>query len=169
MVAPLSDPCERPLAADAARAHRSPSRICCALAQAARVKPAVARLATAAQCSPVCRVVPPAMTVFDTAHEKRAGCGAPTHGAVGPGTRGRTEHHDPPREHFGTGTVAGCAGQSRQRRRAARVRTLHPDYARSFAGHGAGNMPGAAWLLSTLMLPGATVLMLRVTALPEAH
>jgi DHA1 family tetracycline resistance protein-like MFS transporter len=42
-------------------------------------------------------------------------------------------------------------------------------YARSIAGHGARNMPGAAWLLSTIMLLGATVLMLRVTgaASPE--
>jgi hypothetical protein len=33
-----------------------------------------------------------------------------------------------------------------------------------FNGHGAGNLPGAAWLLSTLMLLGAAVVTLRVTA-----
>jgi hypothetical protein len=44
-------------------------------------------------------------------------------------------------------------------------------YARSIDRHGARNLPGAAWLLSTLMLLGAAVLMLRVTgaASPEAH
>jgi MFS transporter, DHA1 family, tetracycline resistance protein len=45
-------------------------------------------------------------------------------------------------------------------------------YARSIDGHGAGNLPGAAWLLSTLMLLGAAVLTLWVTAdapPPEAH
>jgi DHA1 family tetracycline resistance protein-like MFS transporter len=36
-------------------------------------------------------------------------------------------------------------------------------YARSIDGHGARNLPGAAWLLSTLMLLGAAILMLRVT------
>ena len=36
-------------------------------------------------------------------------------------------------------------------------------YARSIAGHGTSHMPGAAWLLSTVMLLGATALMLRVT------
>ncbi len=37
-------------------------------------------------------------------------------------------------------------------------------YARSINRHGAGNLPGAAWLLSTLMLLGAAVVTLRVTA-----
>lgn len=43
-------------------------------------------------------------------------------------------------------------------------------YARSIARHGGSNVPGAAWLLSTIMLLGASVLMLRVTATvsPEA-
>ena len=36
-------------------------------------------------------------------------------------------------------------------------------YARSINRHGARSLPGAAWLLSTLMLLGAAVLMLRVT------
>jgi DHA1 family tetracycline resistance protein-like MFS transporter len=43
-------------------------------------------------------------------------------------------------------------------------------YARSIAGHDRSNMPGAAWFFSTIMLLGAIVLMLRVTsnAPPEA-
>jgi DHA1 family tetracycline resistance protein-like MFS transporter len=43
-------------------------------------------------------------------------------------------------------------------------------YARSIAGHDRSNMPGAAWFFSTVMLLGAVVLMLRVTsnAPPEA-
>lgn len=44
-------------------------------------------------------------------------------------------------------------------------------YTRSIARHAAGNMRGAAWLLSTIILLGATILMLRVTGTvpPEAH
>ncbi|MCU1297421.1 MAG: tetA, partial [Acidobacteriaceae bacterium] len=44
-------------------------------------------------------------------------------------------------------------------------------YARSIDGHGARNLPGAAWLLSTLMLLGAALVMLRLTAAapPEAQ
>lgn len=46
----------------------------------------------------------------------------------------------------------------------------HLTYARSIDGHGAGNLPDAAWLLSTLMLISAAIMMLRVTAgPPEAH
>jgi DHA1 family tetracycline resistance protein-like MFS transporter len=39
-------------------------------------------------------------------------------------------------------------------------------YARSIDSHGVRNLPGAAWLLSTLMLLSAAVLMLRVTGRP---
>lgn len=41
-------------------------------------------------------------------------------------------------------------------------------YARSIDSHGARNMPGAAWFLSTLMLLCAAVLMLRVTGRPAS-
>jgi MFS transporter, DHA1 family, tetracycline resistance protein len=145
--------------------------ICCALAQAALVKPAVSRLGERG-----------AMLVGLL-------CGAAGMAIFGTATTGTL---------FAIGTplmalwgLAPAAAQSIMTRRvsasqqgelqgalgslASVASLLGPGlftltYARSIDGHGA-NLPGAAWLLSTLMLLGAAVVMLRVTAAapPEAH
>jgi MFS transporter, DHA1 family, tetracycline resistance protein len=138
--------------------------LCSALAQAALVKPAVARLGERGTILAGLLCGAAGMAVFGTATSGTMFvCGTPLMALWG---------------------LAPAAAQSIMTRRvgaseqgqlqgalsslASVAALLGPGlftliYARSIARHGASNIPGAAWLLSTIMLLGAAVLMLRVT------
>jgi DHA1 family tetracycline resistance protein-like MFS transporter len=138
--------------------------VCCAFAQAALVKPVVARLGErgAMLAGLLCGAA--GMAVFGTATTgTRFVCGAPLMALWGlaPATAQSimTRHVSASQQGQLQGALSSLASVAA---------LLGPGlftliYARSIAGHGASNMPGAAWLLSTIMLLGATVLMLRVT------
>jgi DHA1 family tetracycline resistance protein-like MFS transporter len=146
--------------------------ICSALAQAALVKPAVAHLGErgAMLAGLLCGAA--GMAIFGTATTGRLfAIGAPLMALWGLApaaaqsimTR-RVSASEQGELQGALGSLAGVAS------------LLGPGlftliYARSIDGHGAGNLPGAAWLVSTLMLLGAAVLTLRVNtdAPPEAH
>jgi DHA1 family tetracycline resistance protein-like MFS transporter len=138
--------------------------LCSAVAQAALVKPAVARLGERGTILAGLLCGAAGMAVFGTATSGTLFvCGTPLMALWG---------------------LAPAAAQSIMTRRvgaseqgqlqgalsslASVAALLGPGlftliYARSIARHGASNIPGAAWLLSTIMLLGAAVLMLRVT------
>jgi MFS transporter, DHA1 family, tetracycline resistance protein len=147
--------------------------VCCALAQAAMVKPAVARLGErgAMLAGLLCGAA--GMTVFGTATTGTLFvCGTPLMALWGLAPAAAQSIMTRRVSASEQGQLQGALGSL-----ASVAALLGPGlftliYARSIAGHGARNMPGAAWLLSTIMLLGATVLMLRVTgttAPPEAH
>jgi DHA1 family tetracycline resistance protein-like MFS transporter len=144
--------------------------VCCALAQAGLVKPAVARLGErgAMLAGLLCGAA--GMAVFGTATTGTIFvCGTPLMALWGLAPAAAQSIMTRRVSASEQGQLQGALGSL-----ASVAALLGPElftliYARSIAGHGARNMPGAAWLLSTIMLLGATVLMLRVTgaASPE--
>jgi DHA1 family tetracycline resistance protein-like MFS transporter len=144
--------------------------VCCALAQAGLVKPAVARLGErgAMLAGLLCGAA--GMAVFGTATTGAIFvCGTPLMALWGLAPAAAQSIMTRRVGASEQGQLQGALGSL-----ASVAALLGPElftliYARSIAGHGARNMPGAAWLLSTIMLLGATVLMLRVTgaASPE--
>jgi DHA1 family tetracycline resistance protein-like MFS transporter len=144
--------------------------VCCALAQAGLVKPAVARLGErgAMLAGLLCGAA--GMAVFGTATTGAIFvCGTPLMALWGLAPAAAQSIMTRRVSASEQGQLQGALGSL-----ASVAALLGPElftliYARSIAGHGARNMPGAAWLLSTIMLLGATVLMLRVTgaASPE--
>jgi DHA1 family tetracycline resistance protein-like MFS transporter len=144
--------------------------VCCAIAQAGLVKPAVARLGErgAMLAGLLCGAA--GMAVFGTATTGAIFvCGTPLMALWGLAPAAAQSIMTRRVSASEQGQLQGALGSL-----ASVAALLGPElftliYARSIAGHGARNMPGAAWLLSTIMLLGATVLMLRVTgaASPE--
>jgi DHA1 family tetracycline resistance protein-like MFS transporter len=144
--------------------------VCCALAQAVLVKPTVARLGErgAMLAGLLCGAA--GMAVFGTATTGTLFvCGTPLMALWGLAPAAAQSIMTRRVSASEQGQLQGALGSL-----ASVAALIGPElftliYAHSIAGHGARNMPGAAWLLSTIMLLGATVLMLRVTgaASPE--
>jgi DHA1 family tetracycline resistance protein-like MFS transporter len=146
--------------------------LCSALAQAALVKPAVARLGERGTILAGLLCGAAGMAVFGTATTGMVFvCGTPLMALWGLApaaaqsimTR-RVSSSEQGQLQGALGSLAGVAA------------LLGPGlftliYAHSIDGHGVRNLPGAAWLLSTLMLLGAAILMLRVTSTvrPQVH
>jgi MFS transporter, DHA1 family, tetracycline resistance protein len=144
--------------------------ICCALAQAALVKPAVAHLGERGAMLTGLLCGAAGMAVFGTATTGTLFvCGTPLMALWGLAPAAAQSIMTRRVSASEQGQLQGALGSL-----ASFAALLGPGlftliYARSIDGHGVRNMPGAAWLLSTVMLLGATVLMLRVTgaAQPE--
>lgn len=138
--------------------------ICCALAQAALVKPAVARLGERGAMLTGLLCGAAGMAVFGTATTGTLFvCGTPLMALWGLAPAAAQSIMTRRVSASEQGQLQGALGSL-----ASFAALLGPGlftliYARSIDGHGVRNMPGAAWLLSTVMLLGATVLMLRVT------
>jgi len=144
--------------------------VCCALAQAGLVKPAVTRLGERGTMLAGLMCGAAGMAVFGTATTGTLFvCGTPLMALWGLAPAAAQSIMTRRVSASEQGQLQGALGSL-----ASIAALLGPElftliYARSIAGHGARNMPGAAWLLSTIMLLGAAVLMLRVTgaASPE--
>jgi MFS transporter, DHA1 family, tetracycline resistance protein len=146
--------------------------LCSALAQAALVKPAVARLGERGTILAGLLCGAAGMAVFGTATNGAVFvCGTPLMALWGLAPAAAQSIMTRRVGASEQGQLQGALGSL-----ASVAALLGPGlftliYARSIARHGASNIPGAAWLLSTIMLLGAAVLMLRVTETvrPELH
>jgi DHA1 family tetracycline resistance protein-like MFS transporter len=146
--------------------------LCSALAQAALVKPAVARLGERGTILAGLLCGAAGMAVFGTATNGTVFvCGTPLMALWGLAPAAAQSIMTRRVGASEQGQLQGALGSL-----ASVAALLGPGlftliYARSIARHGTSNIPGAAWLLSTIMLLGAAVLMLRVTETvrPELH
>jgi DHA1 family tetracycline resistance protein-like MFS transporter len=138
--------------------------ICCAVAQAALVKPAVAHLGErgAMLAGLLCGAA--GMAVFGTATTGTLFvCGTPLMALWGLAPAAAQSIMTRRVSASEQGQLQGALGSLASVAALVGPGLFTLIYARSISGHGANNMPGAAWLLSTIMLLGAAVLMLRVT------
>jgi DHA1 family tetracycline resistance protein-like MFS transporter len=139
--------------------------VCCALAQVALVKPMVARLGErgAMLAGLLCGAA--GMAIFGTATTGTLfAIGTPLMALWGLAPAAAQSIMTRRVSASEQGELQGALGSL-----AGLASLLGPGlftltYARSINRHGAGNLPGAAWLLSTLMLLSAAVVTLRVTA-----
>jgi DHA1 family tetracycline resistance protein-like MFS transporter len=146
--------------------------ICCVLAQAALVKPAVSRLGErgAMLAGLLCGAA--GMAIFGTATTGTLfAIGTPLMALWGLAPAAAQSIMTRRVSASQQGELQGALGSLASVASLVGPGLFTLTYARSIDGHGARNLPGAAWLLSTLMLLGAAVVMLRVTATapPEAH